>query len=326
MNKQLKLNDETIQNLSVTSSTGLTKKKENEIIKWMQENPVEFYWDYRDKLSKEDIEKIFKNIDKIEEGLSEVECLLYEHNLDYICELEDQVLKNMLEEFNLEDNEKSEDIKDYFRDYISINYGIKELLRSSTVNVVAKINSDYDCINSNWHELQDGGYRCKDSYFKDMLDFLNINPADFKKKVVEKYGKNSGVIQGKFPNLKSRSGKELISIDSLLIELANNPLPGNFIFIVEMLVDDAIEFFKGRSKAKYLKVKSGTNCGLFCGWQGGGSCLECQVINEDLNIKLYRGINTSIDVDVEPNLHTYTVDEVFGLCGGVLKRGGLELI
>ena len=40
--------------------------------------------------------------------------------------------------------------------------------------------SDYDCINSNWFESQ-GGYSYEESYFGDMVDSLNLNPAQVKK-------------------------------------------------------------------------------------------------------------------------------------------------
>ena len=57
--------------------------------------------------------------------------------------------------------------------------------------------SNYDCINSNWLESQEG-YRYKESYFGDMIDALNLNPAKVKKMLVEK----GYTVYGRFPDEK----------------------------------------------------------------------------------------------------------------------------
>ena len=59
--------------------------------KYLQENPITIYWDYRDKLSLEQIEKLMRS----QEDYYELENDLWERNIDYICELENNLLKEM---------------------------------------------------------------------------------------------------------------------------------------------------------------------------------------------------------------------------------------
>lgn len=84
---------------------------------------------------------------------------------------------------------------------------LKELLKNTDdIPVRVEMLSNYDCINSNWLESQEG-YRYKESYFGDMIDALNLNPAKVKKMLVEKgytvYGrfpdKNTGTARNRYP-------------------------------------------------------------------------------------------------------------------------------
>ena len=51
------------------------------------------------------------------------------------------------------------------------------------IRVRVEMLSNYECINSNWLESQEG-YRYKESYFGDMIDALNLNPSKVKKMLV----------------------------------------------------------------------------------------------------------------------------------------------
>lgn len=313
-----------------------------EVLKYVADNPVEMYYDYDwdDKLSEDNIKNIFKNTssaEKIQDAVWSVENDINEYNMDYIDDCIDSMVENILEEhdidkYDYENDDLEEGIRELVRENYIFNMNMDSLLSKSTVNVVATMHSNYDCLASNWSEERSGGYIYKESYFKDMIDFLNINPAEFKKKVIERNNSEIGQrcttprVQGSFPNLKHRTGKELISIESLLVELENNSSPSCFIFILEMTVDEAIELFKSKEKAKYLKVGAGTMCGIYSNWEGGGSFLECDVINPELKIKLKRSKYTEIDIDIEPNKHSHTVDSVYGMCRSAFKGGSLQLV
>ena len=84
--------------------------------------------------------------------------------------------------------------------------------------------TSYDCINSNWLESQEG-YRYKESYFGDMIDALNLNPAKVKKMLVEK----GYSVYGRFPDKKYRDGKEQVSYEQFYQELINSCCGANLL-------------------------------------------------------------------------------------------------
>ena len=83
---------------------------------------------------------------------------------------------------------------------------VKDLIRNTDdIPIRVEMLSNYDCINSNWFESQ-GGYSYEESYFGDMVDSLNLNPAKVKKLLTGHGCK----VYGRFPNCKGRNGKELM--------------------------------------------------------------------------------------------------------------------
>ena len=102
---------------------------------------------------------------------------------------------------------------------------LKELLKNTDdIPVRVEMLSNYDCINSNWLESQEG-YRYKESYFGDMIDALNLNPAKVKKMLVEK----GYTVFGRFPNKKYRDGKEQVSYEQFYHELINSCCGANLL-------------------------------------------------------------------------------------------------
>lgn len=84
---------------------------------------------------------------------------------------------------------------------------LKELLKNTDdIPVRVEMLSNYDCINSNWLESQEG-YRYKESYFGDMIDALNLNPAKVKKcwwrkatrYMADSPTKNTGTARNRYP-------------------------------------------------------------------------------------------------------------------------------
>lgn len=100
-----------------------SKKK---IIKYINDNQPELYWDYRDELSIEQIDAILSNQDVI----MDIENELYEYNISYIIELEDELIKDIIEEFNIKfkTEKEKEEFKYFCRDYIRTDVNINELI------------------------------------------------------------------------------------------------------------------------------------------------------------------------------------------------------
>jgi len=114
----------------------LSEGLKNEIIAEIKKNQPEIYWDYRDEMSKENIDKIFSS----EDGLNDVENEIWDLNIDYVCDLEHERCKDLIsesedkinEELNSEDSEEwEEEFNDFAREYICVDMDLKGLLRNN---------------------------------------------------------------------------------------------------------------------------------------------------------------------------------------------------
>jgi len=93
--------------------------------------------------TKEQIKKILER----EDGIYELEYNLCELNLDYIGDLEHELLHQVYEEFDL--NSDYDDFFDKYVGYVCVDLNIKQLLRNTPdLTVLIKVYSNYDCCNS----------------------------------------------------------------------------------------------------------------------------------------------------------------------------------
>jgi len=140
----------------------VSEKLNNRIVKFIEDNPVKIEYDYRDELSKDQVEKI------LDGGLMEFEEELWGYNLDYIGECERYLIEQVwsefqseiVEEWNQEQNKQNdfeeitdEDVFDFldenYREYISIDMNVEGILKQAgDFTVLLKIYSNYDCCNS----------------------------------------------------------------------------------------------------------------------------------------------------------------------------------
>jgi hypothetical protein len=97
---------------------------------------IEMYWDYKDKLSNEQINEILKG------NIEEVEQEIYENNIDYICDLEQERIKEILSDEELED----EDLIESLRENLEVDLNFDELLKNSSVNIRIELKSNSDMI------------------------------------------------------------------------------------------------------------------------------------------------------------------------------------
>ena len=117
----------------------LSEELNRKIIAYIEVNQPEYYWDYREELSKEQIEKIIKE----EDGLFDVENEIYENNWGNNFELEDGCMDSVISEFEGEISEEigdeqcvwEDDFKEYYREYISIDTDIKGLVKNTREQV-----------------------------------------------------------------------------------------------------------------------------------------------------------------------------------------------
>lgn len=273
------------------------------------------YWDYRDQLSSEQINTILTK----KEGLNDVEVEIWENNIDYSYDLEIKHLEDVLGYFKSELEEElgeepdleelSKELRDEFLDLLGVDTNIKDLIRNSrSVNCRVQLYSNYDCINSNWYVESSGGYTYEESYFGALVDVLNLNPSKVKKAFEARNIKCAG----KFPNKKSRDGKEYVDYTKLAIEMENNSCTGLLAIVCKIDLMDVVE---NGMPMKFI-IPKGNNCGIYSDFQGGGSMIECELIR-DMEIDTAKRGDTEFDhFSLMPDTkdHGYTMkNDVYGV-------------
>lgn len=307
------------------STTQLSEDLLNQIKDRLQAKNIIIYWDYRDKLTDEQIVNIIKG------NMWDVHNEIWEHLTEnsYTYELEQEHIQDALEYFETEITEELEaldpdfefdaeelayDLRDELIDLIVIDTNIKDLFNhTGSVPVRIEMLSNYDCINSHWFETSSGGgYSYKESYFGDMVDSLNLNPAKVKQMLV-KHGIRAF---GRYPNKPNRDGKEFISYDDFWIELENSSCPANLLcFVGTVDLSDLISK-EGELQITKVTIPKGNNVGLFSSWQGGGSCIEAPLL-KDITIDLVKSSKNGKGYKLTPDIRNtgngYTIDEVYGV-------------
>lgn len=185
---------------------------------------------------------------------------------------------------------------------------VKDLIRNTDdIPIRVEMLSDYDCINSNWFESQ-GGYSYEKSYFGDMINSLNLNPAKVKKLLTGHGCK----VYGRFPNRKGRNGKEQVSYEQFYTELINSCCGANLLtYIGKVSLKD---LYDADFSLKEVIIPKGNCCGLFSSTYGGGSLLEME-LKQDVKLKLeVKGCNGfRFRLDDERSKYDCSIQHVYGV-------------
>ena len=201
--------------------------------------------------------------------------------------------------------------EDEIRDEIYSRYDsgvLKELIRNTDdIPVRVEMLSNNDCINSNWFESQ-CGYRYDESYFGDMIDSLNLNPAKVKK-LLTGHGYK---VYGRFPNRKSRDGKEQVSYEQFYEEMLNSCCSANLLVYVGKV--SLKDLYDADFSVDEVIIPKGNYCGLFSSAFGGGSLLEME-LKQDVPLKLKRknGCDYRFRLDAERSKYDYSIQHVYGV-------------
>lgn len=272
------------------------------------------FWDNRDGLDSRSIDDI------MEKGIHAWLNELHEYNIDYISDTESEkrteILTRYIEESGLSLNELENEFENY---YPFVYIDPKDVFNNEYMNIRVVLYSNYDCINSNWFE--GNKYSYKESYFGAMVDALNLNPSVLKKEML-----NMGIgTYGAFPNIKSRTGKELVTYKSFCEELINSSCGAMLLTIsgkvslMDLYEISTYEHENCFSEISKVIIPKNAMCGLFSSMQGGGSTLEME-LTKDVTIDLKKEGKTkydrwSIEADKE-----YSINEVYGMYSSVFKE------
>ena len=138
----------------------------------------------------------------------------------------------------------------------------KELLLRSEAHGFLYLKSNYDC----WIDIWEAGGLWYEGAMQGLLAVLSLNP----RKVKEEAGRQDVTVNGRWPDYPEREGKEVVNYDAFVKSLRETPGYGNWAFLgtfdMQGLWDDK------------MTIPSGTTCGMFNSWNGGGTLFFARTI------------------------------------------------
>jgi hypothetical protein len=260
---------------------------------------------------------------------------LFEKVDDWIYECQyrmcEEITDELIEKILLDS--KYSEIHPYFEEWLynddnreQLRYSITDRDQSDSVSKMigrtrlrARVTqySNYESLPSNWAS-RNTYYYCE--YFKDIVDTLYLNPSIVKQTFI-KTGVN---IEGSWPNLAYRDGKEAVYYDDFACELQNQGCYCELTFMGMLPLRSLFE--NGFKKYHRMIVPKGNSCGFFNSWNGGGSMLGME-LKRDLSLSIQKPKKTIYDrfnllVDERGCNVGYCIDEVYGL---ITKAWGKEI-
>lgn len=283
----------------------LSKKDKEKLIAWLKtgkNGKSEVYWDYDQQLMEDQIMQI------VEGNLNDVENSIFDNNIDYIQDIEREIINTALKVCELSEKYEVSDIWDDLVDYTMVDLNFEQLLKN-TKNIPVRITlySNYDCINSHYFEQSSGGYGNVQTYFGHMVKELKLNPA----KVKEKFIAHGDKMYGKWQNIPQRNGKEYVDYGQFYVEMENQCCGACNLIIVGLM--NLRDFIKG--KPKEIIIPKGNYVGMYSTMNGGGSPIETPLLR-DMKIDLTKKFPTQYDywrLETDTPNWGYTINNAYGV-------------
>lgn len=141
----------------------------------------------------------------------------------------------------------------------------------TTVHGRLTVHSNYDC----WVPPYDAGcLYSKESLLWGLMAELCLNPKKVKEEVLRVWDVR---IEGPWPDIKSRNGKEVVSYKDFVKVLFECPNYGVWTFLgafdMQALLDDGFD-------AEKMLIPKGTTCTMYNSWNGGGSCAFTKTLRD----------------------------------------------
>ena len=243
---------------------------------------------------------------------------LYDHISDWFMDCEDDAIVAIvdgLKEELYEQGYAEQYIDDFFDEnddeIRSAIYGRDDSNRldnligyTKPLPIRVEMHSNYDCINSHYFEET---YSYEKSYFGDMVNALNLNPAKVKE-VFDQYEIES---VGNFPDLSERNGLEYVDYVEFATEIVNSISSVNLLTFTAMI--NVAQLQEHNFSIDTIIIPKGNECGLYSPSQGGGSIMSME-LKRDITIKLnaddYDYFSLQIDGDTD---RAHSMKEVYGM-------------
>lgn len=167
----------------------------------------------------------------------------------------------------------------------------REVLRQTSFHVRVTVHSNYDAWEPIWSSR--GLYANKDALTR-MMSALRLNPWKVKQ-VAQKHTD----CFGRWPNIRSRNGKEIVDYEAFVKCLVECPNYGLWTFFGKVDFDAMI---KAEMNPDRLVIPKGTDCTVFNPWNGGGSLEFTETLRDTTLAELNAYVRSEYDrALVEPD-------------------------
>lgn len=228
------------------------------------------YVDYRDELpaglvqqclKKKDITPLTEEDVYADERTAAAQCILDELLKEQGLDADQAALFRMSEEYDelrfaIEERDRSCPLKD--------------LVTRSDIHGYVFFGSNYDCHIDIFNQ---GGLWYADTAMAGLLSVLSLNP----RKVKDEALRQGVAVHGRWPDLRSREGKEVVKYNQFVECLRETPNYGNWCFFG---VFDGEALWNNRFDTDGMTITKGTTCAMFNSWDGGGSLAFCETLRD----------------------------------------------
>ena len=183
----------------------------------------------------------------------------------------------------------------------------RTVFERSKCHVRITLHSNYDCWLPLW---ETGSLYFDDTAMKGLLAVLCLNPAKVKKEAI----RQGLECEGRWPNIRTREGNEIVSYKDFINNLYECPNYGLWSFFGTF---DMKALWKKDFNTDGMTIPKDTVCFMFNSWNGGGSCAQARTLR-DVTIKelIRRGApyhdTTRVYVDERGCSDGYTSRQVYG--------------
>lgn len=242
----------------------------------------------------------------------------FEHTDVFMCdsayESARYILDDIIERLDLssEDRENfmgSEDYDEAIRNIIDRDSSTasEDIFKQTEMYGRVTLNSNYESISDTEDNFEYG-----EGYLRTMIDLLNLNPQ-----LVKKAGMKIGyTFVGRWPNLSSRNGKEVIRYEDVFRFIKDCWYSSQLTFVGKINMESLFDRLC-KNDLKGIVIPKGTTFIAFSSWEGFGGENEFTTINDlDIDKANRKGLTEydTLDLHVDEKMKdcNYSVTETFG--------------
>ena len=283
------------------------KKMFKELYRNLEESYDLCYVDYRDEIEPQAIAKCLEKKSTLDLDLSGCFCEMRRSSA--VEELETLIRVSGYTESDVTAFRHTQEYDDLLAEieYRDVSQPVRDTFVQSTCHMRITLHSNYDCWLPLWETRS---LYLEDSALKGLLAALCLNPSKIKQEAL----RQGVACEGRWPNIPSREGKEIVSYEDFIENLIECPNYGLWSFFGTF---DMESLWKAGFKTDDMVIPKGTMCYMYNSWNGGGSCAKTRTLREVSLKELTARSAHYLDI---PRIHVderdcdagYSSDQVYG--------------